>query len=416
MREKRDGDLLRLYTTRNSQPAFAEIGRRYARLVYATCLREIGDAALAEDAAQGVFLLLSQKASALARRETLADWLHTASRYVARNLGRQERRRQMNEARAAREAPPLRFDSDNPLWEHIEPHLDDALSRLKPADRNAVLLRFVQEQSLAEVGACLGLSENTARMRVSRALEKIRAHLNKAGIAVSVGLLSALLEEQTSQAAVPATLLARLAGGAATLNAVVPSATLGVAVRQASQRLVVLPVLKMLVVALLIVSCVGGAVYRQTLPQRLSPAERRQAFTTLAGTWTGTLEYADDVTGQRFTYPTRVIIRSLGAGSGLEMEATYTGASNVDVTIFAGDPRTQRFLVTNGGPRSSHGLSGVGDLVKQGNGFAFLGRNAARDTDVRLRFTRTGTRLTIEEDYRTRGSAYQFRNRFSLAR
>ena len=66
-----------------SETAFAELVRRYGDLVYATSLRETGDRTLAEDAAQGVFLLLSRKADALRRCETIAGWLYAASRNIA---------------------------------------------------------------------------------------------------------------------------------------------------------------------------------------------------------------------------------------------------------------------------------------------------------------------------------------------
>jgi len=414
---KRDADLLRLYAAGGSEQSFSALRRRYARLVYSTCLREIGDEALAEDAAQGVFLLLSRKAHALQRRETLADWLYTASRYVARNLHKQERRRQMNEARALREAAPEppRLDAADPLWERVEPFLDDALGRLKPADREAVLLRFVQQQSLAEVGADLGVSENTARMRVQRSLEKIRAHLSRAGVTVTLALLAALLLERSASAA-PAALLDRLSGPPAAPPQALATAA---AVRQVSLLLSLLPARWPLAALLAALGIVIGSVLVQHLvaPQRLSPREQRQAFRALGGAWRGTLEYADDQTGQRFTYPTTVTARSLGGGSGLSLVAAYTGSAAVDRTTFTPGPRAGTFAVTNGGARSSHRLAGAGELVRLPGGFAFQGKNPARDSDVRIRFTLGTNSLTMQEEYRpAQERAYRFRNRFTLRR
>ena len=163
-------------TLAGDEEAFAELGRRYARLVFATCLRETQNRSLAEDAAQGVFLLLSQKAVSLQRLDSLAGWLYTAARHVSRNLLKQERRRERIEVRAMEDALS-QPNPGNPLWEQIEPHFHAALDRLKPADRTAILLRYVQDESLAEVGTRLGIPENTARMRIHRAMEKLRAHL-----------------------------------------------------------------------------------------------------------------------------------------------------------------------------------------------------------------------------------------------
>ena len=64
-------------------------------------------------------------------------------------------------------------------WDEIEPLLDQSLARLKATDRDCVLLRFFQGMSFAEVGASLGLSEEAARKRVTRALEKLRHFFGK---------------------------------------------------------------------------------------------------------------------------------------------------------------------------------------------------------------------------------------------
>jgi RNA polymerase sigma factor (sigma-70 family) len=410
---KSDGELARLYAETGSEEAFAELGRRYARLIYTTCLRETGDRTLAEDASQGVLLLLSRKAGALSRQETLAGWLYTASRYVARNLQKQERRRLMNESKAATETANHGAPG-NPLWERIEPHFHDALDRLKPTDREAILLRYVQEQSLAEVGASLGVSENTARMRVTRALEKIRAHLRKVGITIAVGALAVLLEERAAEA-VPARVLqaAQIAGN----PSYIPSGTVAQAVRQTSQRLAFPPLLRSLLVIVTLLPILSSVVlWRANQPQTLPLSEQNRLFAALAGTWKGSLEFADDRTGQHFTYPTTVVFGLQNQGNTLQFVASYAGSSRVDITTFARNPATGGFTVQNGGPASSHRLAGAGDLLRLGDGeAAFQGRNLMRDSEVRIRFLLASNRLTMQEEYRRpEQSRYQFRNRFTL--
>ncbi len=101
---------------------------------------------------------------------------------------RAECRRQRREERFA----TLATDEDGGL-ERIGPHLDEALNKLGEADRNAVILRFLEEKSLREVGEVLGISEDAARMRVNRAVTKLQASFGKAGVVVSSAvLLSAL--------------------------------------------------------------------------------------------------------------------------------------------------------------------------------------------------------------------------------
>ena len=69
----------------------------------------------------------------------------------------------------------------------------DTCFELHEADRTAVVLRFLENRSLREVGTALGLQENAARMRVDRALDKLRGLLARRGVTSTVsGLTSAL--------------------------------------------------------------------------------------------------------------------------------------------------------------------------------------------------------------------------------
>ena len=61
------------------------------------------------------------------------------------------------------------------LWERAQPLLNDALARLSGADRDAILLRYFHRQSLREVGMRMGVSEEAAKQRVFRAVEKLRS-------------------------------------------------------------------------------------------------------------------------------------------------------------------------------------------------------------------------------------------------
>jgi RNA polymerase sigma factor (sigma-70 family) len=416
LRSKRDADLLRLYAEQRSEEAFAELGRRYTRLIFATCLRETQNRTLAEDASQGVFLLLSQKAGSLKRTDSLAGWLYTAARYLSQNLIKQERRRERNEARAMQEESLSLPISGNPLWEQIEPHFHAALDRLKPADRVAILLRYVQNESLAEVGRRLGIPENTARMRINRAMEKIRAHLAHVGIGVSVAVLAALLEERSVQA-LPVTLLA--AQNLPSAPSASPSQSTRVAARRTIRLLLLLalrfPFCLLLGTVLLVV---GALLFHRLQSERWTPAEQHRLFTSLRGDWTGTLDFVDDTSKQHFTTPTTVVFDTQNGDNILRFIATYPRSNREDITTLSGDPRTGVFVADNGGPRRSHKLHSTGDLIKLGtNEFAFRGWSYPQNADVRLRISLATTRVSIYEEYRKQGqSDYQFRNRFLLHR
>lgn len=187
---KDDAQLLREYSERQCPAAFAALVQRHLDLVYSAALRQVaGDAHRAEDVAQLVFCELARKARRLVGRASLAGWLYTTSRHVAARNQRAEQRRIAREHSAHSMMHDAIQDSGGGGWEELRPVLDEALGRLTESDREAVILRFLQNRSFAEVGAVLGVKENAARMRVERAMERLRQHLVRRGIiSTAVGL------------------------------------------------------------------------------------------------------------------------------------------------------------------------------------------------------------------------------------
>ena len=218
-----DAELLRRYAQERSQGAFAELVQRHLGLVYHAALRQCGgDTHRAEDVAQTVFTDLARKAAELSRRPVLAGWLYTSTRYAAASAVRTEVRRQAREqeAHAMSETPGAAdLGAD---WAQLRPVIDDALHELGESDREAVLLRFFEGRPFAEIGARLAVSEDAARMRVERALEKLRGLLARRGVTSTAALLGTALATQAG-AAVPAGLAASITG--AVLGSGVAAAT-----------------------------------------------------------------------------------------------------------------------------------------------------------------------------------------------
>ncbi len=201
--------LLRRYAQENSQEAFAALTARYLNLVYAVCLREVHDPELAQDTTQAVFLLLARAAPTFRSKTALPSWLFRTARFTSQNARTREQRRRRYEEKAAMElAPPAAADEH---WSELEPLLNQSLAALGESDRNCVLLRFFQGLSFAEVGESLGLSEEAARKRVTRSLDKMRRFFTKEGAVVSGAALAVLLTAHAAKAA-PSASAAGIAG------------------------------------------------------------------------------------------------------------------------------------------------------------------------------------------------------------
>ncbi|HVW20775.1 MAG TPA: sigma-70 family RNA polymerase sigma factor, partial [Opitutaceae bacterium] len=207
-----DTELLRRYVTDHSEAAFAELVRQRLGLVYGVALRRTRNPHLAEEACQKVFTALARKAPALAGRPVLAGWLYRGAQLAAAELMRNEARRARRE-RAVAAVADRPEDAMSPDWDKARLLLDEAVAGLPEGERDAVLLRFVDGEGYAAVGARLGASENAARMRVNRALERLRAALGRRGVDSSLAALALALAAEASAAA-PAGLAAQIGAGA----------------------------------------------------------------------------------------------------------------------------------------------------------------------------------------------------------
>lgn len=207
-----DAELLRRYSEDHSEAAFTELVSRYVGLVYAWALPRVGrDAHLAEDIAQKVFCDLARKAAALSGRASLSSWLCVSTHVAAAEVVRKERRRKERETTAHTMQTLLRDPGPDPEWHRLRPVLHEALVQLREEDRAAISLRFFEQRSFAEVGAALRLTEEAARKRVDRALEKLHAGLARRGITSTTALLSLALGDVAASAA-PVGLATQVAG------------------------------------------------------------------------------------------------------------------------------------------------------------------------------------------------------------
>jgi RNA polymerase sigma factor (sigma-70 family) len=214
-----DHELLRRFADESSEEAFRQLVERHGGMVYGVALRQLHPHQ-AEEVTQAVFEALAKKAASLSASTILAGWLFRAARFAAVKFQRDEQRRQRREQKAA--LGKLQHDDErrqrrlqgaammihaqsedeaDGTWDQVVPLLDGEIETLSDKDRSAVLLRFYENCSFKEVGEALGTSEDAAKMRVSRAVEKLRQRLLKRGSALTVVALTGILGNQATAAA-----------------------------------------------------------------------------------------------------------------------------------------------------------------------------------------------------------------------
>jgi RNA polymerase sigma factor (sigma-70 family) len=273
-----DAELLRRYAADRSEPAFTELIQRHVDLVYSAALRLAnGDVPRAQDVTQQVFSELARQAQRLQKHPALAGWLYTTTRLIALRGVRTEQRRKAREQEAAVMNEILREPAREPDWEQFRPVLDDAMHGLGEKDRLAILLRYFKNKSLKEVGGELGLSENAARMRVERALEKLRVQLARKGVTSTAAVLALALTGNAVTAA-PSAFVTTLA------NATLAGVALPTAATLTAAKTIAMTTLQKTLITAALAATVGTGVYeareisrRQT---HIDTLERQQASMT----------------------------------------------------------------------------------------------------------------------------------------
>jgi RNA polymerase sigma factor (sigma-70 family) len=201
-----DLTLLRDYAWQNSEAAFALMVSRHVNLVYSVALRQVRDAHLAEEVTQAVFIILARKAGSLGDKTILSGWLCRTARYVGSRALRSEWRRRQREQEAHMQNI-LNSGGDGPsptdddTWWQLSPLLEDAMEKLGRRDHDALVLRFFENKNFAEVGAALGASEDAAKMRVNRALEKLRQFFLQRGVDSTTAAISETISVNSIQIA-----------------------------------------------------------------------------------------------------------------------------------------------------------------------------------------------------------------------
>jgi RNA polymerase sigma factor (sigma-70 family) len=261
-----DHDLLGQFTREQLPDAFTALVNRHMNLVYSAALRQVRSPQLAEEVSQVVFTQLAHHAAKLAPNTILTAWLYQVTRNAAVDVIRCEARRQAREQIAFQ----MSDMNDTPAgWTHIEPLLDEAMQSLHASDRTAILLRYFENKSLKEVGETLGMSEDAAQKRVSRAVERLRAFFSQRKLAVGASGFVALVSANAIQAA-PAGL-----AGAVAISAVLGSTTIPTSAAVSLTKTIAMTTLQKAIVATVVASAIGVELYQARLVSNL----RRQVQT-----------------------------------------------------------------------------------------------------------------------------------------
>lgn len=212
-----DTDLLLAYERDGDEAAFEALARRHVDMIFAVSLRRTGNRQLAEEATQNVLIALSNKARKFTAQESnLTAWLHTSTKFEVSKLQRREARIKIREQAFATDLMKTSTLEEDETFRRLLPVLDQAIDHLRAADREVIVRRYLEGQDFRSMGAALGISEDAAQKRTSRAFDLLNQFFRRrAGVTVSATALAAGLGQHCAKAA-PAACLQFTTNSAAT--------------------------------------------------------------------------------------------------------------------------------------------------------------------------------------------------------
>jgi RNA polymerase sigma factor (sigma-70 family) len=219
-----DMTLVREFAARQSETAFAALVERHVSLVHSAALRRSGDAHLAEEITQAVFIILARKAASLGPNTILPAWLYRTTRYAADNALTIQRRRRAREQEAYMQST-LQSDDTTAVWQQLAPLLEDAMDKLSERDRAPLVLRYFENRPWREVAGLMRVKEDAAQKRGLRALEKLRALFAKRGVKLTTAIIAGAVSANSVQAA-PAGMAKTISLVTATKSAAASASTL----------------------------------------------------------------------------------------------------------------------------------------------------------------------------------------------
>lgn len=223
MQELDDNSLLKQYAEQDSEGAFAALVSRHINKVYSVALRHTRNPGQAEEITQAVFVILAKKADSLSKQVVLSGWLYQTARLASITFLRGEIRRARREQEAHMQN--VVNEASDETWNQIAPLLDSAIAALNETDRHAVVLRFFDGKSMCEIGAAIGATEDTAKKRVGRALEKLRTFFARRGVHSTTAIIAQTISVNSVQIA-PAALAKSVTAIALAKGATASSSTL----------------------------------------------------------------------------------------------------------------------------------------------------------------------------------------------
>jgi RNA polymerase sigma factor (sigma-70 family) len=258
-----DSDLLNAFLDNADDAAFSAIVERHGAMVYGVCKRVIIDHHDAEDAAQATFAVLAQKAESIRKRNSLGSWLHGVAKATSNYAIRSRVNRNKREELYMSTVEPTQEQEEAHPPEMI-PLLDNAIAKLSDNQREAILLRHLQNNSVDIAARLAGCSSEAMKSRTKGGMKNLRGFFSHRKVAVSATMLLSVLQVQAATT-VPKSVISSCVAASKLVTTSIASEVVGSSVISITQGVLKVMFYKQLKVAALLMV---GTVFTGVLVQQ----------------------------------------------------------------------------------------------------------------------------------------------------
>lgn len=173
-KEYTDSELIALYLRDQNTVYFTQLYRRYAGKVFAKCISMLGDEGQARDATQDIFIKVLLNLSKFTEQSSFSTWIYSITYNYCIDLIRKKKKVPLifteDVSRVSSETEVEIPDSV--LLEMKQERLVQVLDKLPPGDKAILMMKYIDDLQIKDIGYILDKSESAIKMQIMRAKQK----------------------------------------------------------------------------------------------------------------------------------------------------------------------------------------------------------------------------------------------------
>ncbi len=172
--EYTDSELIALYLEEQNTVYFTKLYKRYASKVFAKCISMLSDHGLARDATQDIFIKVLLNLAKFSEQSSFSTWVYSITYNYCIDLIRKKKKMPLlftEDVSKVSKETEIEIP-DSVLLEMKQERLEAVMEKMPPGDKAILLMKYIDDLQIREIGEVLGKTESAIKMQIMRAKHK----------------------------------------------------------------------------------------------------------------------------------------------------------------------------------------------------------------------------------------------------